>query len=230
MGESYRGYLDPTSGRQIVIARPTTKPDLWLDYVHGARATYRRHDVESALDYDHVRNGNSTSLFAVALEADGQVVGGLRVQGPYTCAEQATAIAEWGGRTGTDELRRQITDRLSDGVIEIKAVWVDHDAPRHHQITDAIARVIVHSMTLMGVRYAFCTAASHAIPRWESTGAVVSTDVTPVAYPDERYRTKLLWWDQLCVYDTIAPGQLPSLLRESRELTAVAAGTPSAAA
>ena len=230
MGESYRGYLDPTSGRQIVFARPATKPELWLDYLHGARATYRRHGVESALDYDRVRNGLSTALFAVALEPDGKVVGGLRVQGPYARADQATAIGEWAGRAGSDELRRQIADRLSDGAVEIKAVWVDHDVPLHHEITDAIARVIVHSMTLLGVRYAFCTAASHAIPRWESTGAVVSTDVTPVAYPDDRYRTKLLWWDQLCVYDTVDPGQLPALLRESRQLTAVATGTPSAAA
>ena len=234
MEDADGGYLDPRSGRLIAFGRPASHPELWIRYLDGARATYRRHAVESALDYDRVRDGTSTALFVAALELDGQVVGGLRAQGPYTYVEQAAAIEEWDGRNGVEELRRQIAERLDDGVIEIKAVWVDRDAARHHEITDAIARVIPHSLVLMDVRYAFCTAAAHAIPRWQSTGGVVSADVAAVAYPDERYRTSLIWWDRESVFELIADDQIPALARESSQLPSwlatELAGSPSAAA
>jgi hypothetical protein len=63
-------------------------------------------------------------LFVATVESDGRVVGGLRVQGPYTRVDRAFALREWAGRAGTTELRRQIGRRLGAGVIEVKAVWV----------------------------------------------------------------------------------------------------------
>lgn len=234
MKETYGGYLDPLSGRLIVFANPAAKPQLWRECIDGARRTYRLHGVENALEYDQVRDGTSTALFVAALESDGRVIGGLRVQGPYTHVTQASAVQEWAGRDGTEELSRQIAGRLDEGVIEIKAVWVDHEADCHHEISDALARVFVHSLKLMGVRYAFCTAAQHAISRWQSTGGVVSTEVTPVAYPDERYQTRLMWWDQHSMFETIDKRQIHALALESgqlpRSLTAAASGAPSAAA
>ena len=108
--------------------------------------SYRQHGVESAVDYDHVRDGASTSLFVAAVESDGRVVGGFRVQGPYTRVDQAYALREWAGREGTTELRRQIGRRLSEGVIEVKAVWVDRDADRHDALTAVLARMFVHAV------------------------------------------------------------------------------------
>ena len=148
----------------------------------------------------------------------GKVVGGARVQGPYTRAPQAYALREWADRDGTDVLRRQITRRLDDGVVEVKAVWVDNTAARHHELTTAMARIFVHAMTLSRVRYAFCTAASHAVPRWQSSGGVVSTDVAPVAYPDERYLTMLLWWDRQNFDQSISNEQRRAIARESSQL------------
>lgn len=228
-GDVVGDYFDPVSGRLFVVARPAARPELWAAYIEGAWLSYRQHGVESAVDYDLVRDGKSTSLFFAAVEPGGRVVGGGRVQGPYTHVEQASAVREWAGREGTQELRRQIAARLDDGVIEIKAVWVDRDAVRHGELTAALARMFVHSLKLMGVRYAFCTAASHAVRRWESSGGVVSADVAAVAYPDERYETLLMWWDRQNVFGLIAGEQVPALLAESGQFFLQPTVTPACA-
>jgi hypothetical protein len=210
--------FDPVSGRLLVLARPTAQPDLWAAYLGGARQSYRLHGVESAVDYDRIRDGLSTSLFVAAVAHDGRVVGGLRVQGPYTHVEQTYALQEWAGRAGTTELRRQVGRRLRAGVIEVKAVWVDRDANRHDALTAVLARMFVHLLTLMDVRYALCTAAEHAVPRWQSSGGVVSTQVPAVAYPDERYRTLLMWWDRHNAFQRMAGRQAGAVVRESAQL------------
>jgi hypothetical protein len=117
--------------------------------------SYRQHDVESAVDYERVCDGASTSMFVAAVESDGRVVGGLRAQGPYSRVDQAHALHEWAGREGTNDMRRQLDRRLSAGVIEVKAVWVDGDADRHDALTAVLARSFVHVLKLLDVRYAF---------------------------------------------------------------------------
>jgi hypothetical protein len=211
-------YFDPASGRQFLVARPAAQPELWAAYIEGAWLSYRQHGVESAVDYGHVSDGKSTSLFVAAVELDGRVVGGARVQGPYVRAEQAYALREWAGREGSDVLRAQIAERIDQGVVEVKAVWVDNSAPRHKELTSAMARVFVHALALLKVRYAFCTAASHAVPRWQSSGGVVSADVASVAYPDDRYQTLVLWWDRQNLFHSISSSQGRAILRESDQL------------
>jgi hypothetical protein len=75
-------------------------------------------------------------------------------------------------------------------------------------------------MNLMGVRYALGTVATHAVKRWQTTGGVVSANVVPVAYPDDRYRTVLMWWDRKTFADLAAFEQLPAIMDESAQLTA----------
>jgi hypothetical protein len=209
----------------VIVARPAAQPELWAAYLDGARVSYAQHGVESAVDYDRVRDGATTSLFVAAVESAGRVVGGFRVQGPYLRVAQAAALREWAGREGTTELRRQVGRRLGEGVIEVKAVWVDRDADCHDALTAVLARMFVHVLTLMNVRYAFCTAAAHAVPRWESSGGVVCAEVPPVAYPDERYRTLLMWWDRRHVTQLLAGDQLFAMLWETAQLRRPATGT-----
>lgn len=211
-------YFDSLSGRQIIVATPAAQPALWLAYIDGARASYSAHAVECAIEYGEVRYGRTTALFFAVLETDGRVVGGLQVQGPLTHPDQAHAVREWDGRPGAEQIRSQIRQRLAEGVIEIKAVWVDQAAPRHSALTSALARAFIHAMDLLRVRHAMCTAAGHAMTRWETSGGVLSADVPAVPYPDERYETKLMWWDrsqvsQLLCYETVG-----ALLSESAQL------------
>ena len=207
-------YFDPASSCYFVFAEPSAAPGLWDSYLGGARRSYRQHGVESAIEYAQVRDGRCTALFVGVLDGAGRVVGGLRVQGRLTASEQAHAVGEWAGRPGTAELHAQIADRLPFGVIEIKAVWVDYDDDRSALIA-ALARTFIHAMDVANVRYALCTAAEHAAPRWQTSGGVIASEVAAVAYPDERYRTRLMWWDRRRIADLISADQYAALTRES---------------
>lgn len=210
-------YIECWSGRQVIVATPASQPALWAAYIDGARASYSTHAVDNAIEYGKVRDGSTTTLFFAVVEPDGRVVGGLRVQGPLTRPDQAHALREWAGRAGTAKMTAQIVQRLAAGVIEIKAVWVDHDATQHSDVTSALARAFIHAMDLLQVRFAMCTAAGHALIRWENAGGVVA-DVAAVPYPDERYQTKLLWWDRQHVTRLLSDECVGALSSESAQL------------
>lgn len=184
------------AGCEFHVATPGQEPHLWREYLDGAVANYRRFEVEHVLEYDSVLTGNSTTLFFAAVDRSGQVVGGMRAQGPYRHAAQAHALAEWAGAPGTNRLRSEIESRIPEGVIEMKAGWVAADTPNRRELTAALARIFLHAIRLTGVRYALCTVATHAVPKWSTTGGEISLEVTPVAYPDPRYRTVPMWWDR----------------------------------
>lgn len=189
-------YTYTAAGYEIHVAKPQLSPDLWTEYLSGALTSYRRFGVESVLEYDSVVAGDSTSWFFAAVGTGGVVLGGMRVQGPYSYAEQAHALTEWAGRDGSEQLHREIADRIPHGVIEMKTGWVAANAPRKRELTAALARVFLHAIRLTGVRYALGTVATHAVPKWSTTGGEISSEVTPVAYPDPRYRTVPMWWDR----------------------------------
>lgn len=214
-------YFDRQSGHRVLVSRPEDQPGLWLAYLAGARASYRRHDVESVLEYDDVVDGRSTALFFAAVDRTQRVVGGMRVQGPYLDPDEAHAVKEWAGRNGTEELRLEIARRIPDGVIEMKTGWVSDEAENRKALAGAMARVFVHSLRLMDVRFAMGTVGQHAIRRWRTCGGVVSDRVAPVAYPDDRHSTVLMWWDRRTFADLANDEQLPLILDESAQLEGV---------
>ncbi|WP_157970557.1 hypothetical protein [Nakamurella deserti] len=207
-------FVEP-GGHTVVIAEPGARPDLWAAYLHGARESYRQHGVESALEFEQIRDGRSTALFAVAVDDTGRVVAGLRVQPRLARLEKATVLREWAGRPGTAEIRAGLALRLSSGVVEVRAVWVARDVAHRGPLTATVARLFVHAMDLLQVRFAVCTAAAHAVTRWQTSGGVVAADVPAVAYPDERYRTMVLWWDRTRVAELVSADQYDALTRES---------------
>ena len=176
-------YDDPSSGCLFVAATPPHQPELWLAYLDGARRSYRKHGVESVLEYDTVADGATTSLFFAAINRSGSVVGGMRVQGPHTHADHTHAVSEWAGRAGTEQLKAEIDARVADGVIEMKTGWRDDDADHRRELTDALARIFVHALRLMRVRHSVGTVGQHAVRRWHSSGGTVCDRVPPVAYP-----------------------------------------------
>ena len=211
-------YRDLLTGCLFVVAEPAAQPGLWREYLQGAETSYRKHDVESVLEYDSIIDGRQTALFFVALDESGAVVGGMRVQGPYSTPAQAHALTEWAGRPGTDELRQEIASRLAQGVVEMKTGWVQDAHPRRSELTDAMARMFVHALRLMDVRYVLGTVAEHARRRWQSTGGTISENVCAVAYPDDRYRTVPMWWDRETFADTALAHQLPHIVYEAAQL------------
>jgi len=79
----------------------------------------------------------------------------------------------------------------------------------------------------VAARYVMGTVAAHAVKRWQTTGGVISSAVTPVAYPDERYRTVLMWWDRETFADLTVAEQLPFVLEESAQIAHAWLPTPS---
>ena len=86
------------AGCEIRVSTPARDRDLWHEYLDGALANYLRYGVESVLEYKTVRPGRTTTMFFAAVDPSGTVIGGMRVQGPYSDPGQAHALTEWAGR------------------------------------------------------------------------------------------------------------------------------------
>ena len=225
---------DPVSECTIVFAQPAVERELWMDYVRGACHNYRKHGVEKALDMDELRNGAGTILFAACVNDAGRVLGGLRAKGPYRSADEAHAVLEWNGQPGQHAVRKMITDRLPFGVVEMKTAWVTDDPERSRQLTSTISRTPLHAMNLLDIQFIVATAASYVLKRWLSSGGLLATKIPATPYPDDRYQTKLAWWDRCTFANHADPKQLSLFFAEQKELASgiddtggiVAAGGP----
>jgi len=62
------------------------------------------------------------------------------------------------------------------------------------------------------------TAATHALNRWRSSGGVVAP-IPAAPYPDDRYQTKMIWWDRRDFIRHAEPGQVAKILTEGEQLT-----------
>lgn len=216
--ESNPSWWDPDSGCTIVIAQPHTEPELWNDYVRGAEHSYRNHGVERALDMRALRSGADTAMFCVGLDDAGDVIGGLRCKGPYDTPEECHAVLEWAGQPGLSAVHKMVSDRLPFGVVEMKTAWVADDADQGRALADLIARIPLHAMKLLDSQFAVATAASYVLKRWLSSGGVMASKIPATPYPDERYQTKMMWWDSMTFAEHADPKQRSTYFAESRRM------------
>ncbi|CCQ13726.1 putative uncharacterized protein [Rhodococcus sp. AW25M09] len=170
---------------------------LWKQFLDGAQESYMRHGVTTALEMPTIRDGSTTALFFAALDNSGAMLGGVRVQGPYSSVDQSHALVEFAGYpNGLRHVHHMLDERIEHGVVELKSAWVAPNAPRGRAVTAMIAESPAYSTALLGARYALATAASHVRTAWLDTGAIIATQIEPIPYPDERYRTEVFWWDR----------------------------------
>lgn len=208
----------PEAQCQLVVSQPALDPTLWNEYLHGALRSYTKHGVECVLDCDAISEGSDTQLFFAAVDTQGNVMGGARVIGPLRSADDSHAVTEWAGNPGLRVVRKMINDRAPFGVVEVKTAWVDSDSRVSGSITTVLARIASPIMALLEVQFIMATAAAHVLDRWCSSGGVVAAKVPPTAYPDERYRTKMMWWDRSTLANHAEPRQLSRMLLETRQL------------
>ncbi|WP_235681167.1 hypothetical protein [Tomitella gaofuii] len=218
-------FADEDGGCTVVAATPSAEPGLWHEYLCGARESYRRFGVEKALGIDGMRDGRSTAVFFTAVDGTGTVVGGVRAVGPFRCVEDSHALVEWAGQPGLDGVRAMISARLPGGVAEMKAAWAARGAGR---VATTLARVAVHTMTLLGVRFVMATSAAYVLDRWCSSGGIVADAVAATPYPDARYRTRIMWWDREDVLVNAEPGQALKIAEETAVFAASVGGDPEA--
>lgn len=214
-------WWDADTGCTLVVSRPLAEPSLWAEYVEGAQRNYRRHGVEQALDMAEIGKAEETALFYAAVDETGRVVGGVRARGPYRSADESHAMVEWAGQPGLQTVRKMITDRLPFGVVEMKTAWVTDDAVRKRGLAKTLARSAFPTMALLDVQFLMATMGNHVIELWRSSGGVVASRIPPTPYPDERYRTKMMWWDRRTFVNHAEPKQLSKMLTEIAELNEV---------
>ena len=147
------------------------------------------------------------------LDSAGSVVGGIRAVGPLTSPDETHAVVEWAGQPGLAEVRKMIADRLPFGVVEMKSAWVTDDPDRNRRLTASLARAGCHVLAVLGVQFCMATCAHHVLARWRSSGGVVAP-IPSTPYPDEKYRTKMMWWDRLTVATTAASTQTAKIVAE----------------
>ncbi len=212
------GWQDRATGCQIVASTPDRAPELWDQYLDGAVENYRRHGLDWVLDVDTIRDGHDTALFFAAVGPNGRVVGGTRVVGPLGAPEESHALVEWEGSDGLGQLREMIANRVPFGIAEVKSAWANSQDYGSRALTTVLARTALPTMTLLGVQFVMATAAAHVIEQWRSSGGVVASRIPAAAYPDENYRTKLIWWDRRTLARDAEPDQFKLMCAENSEI------------
>jgi hypothetical protein len=201
----------------LVVSQPSADPDLWTEYALGAQRSYRKHGVECALDIDALRTGTDTVLFFGVIDRAGKMVAGVRAKGPLRSADDSHALTEWAGQPGRKAVRNMINDRVPFGVLEMKSAWTTNDRDRNPCLTQAVARSAFHMMALLDVQFCMATAAAYSLNRWRSSGGVVAP-IPATPYPDERYQTKMMWWNRSDFVNHAEPDQIAKILTETSQL------------
>jgi hypothetical protein len=185
-------------GVRFLLCPPNSSPFLWAAYREGAEAAYARFGVMQALRLPDATVDDQHPWFAAAIDAEGEVVSGLRVNGPLEVSSDAAAIRELSSSPTAERRITEILERtLTDGVIEIKGFWVAQGTPRQREIAATLTGCTRRISSVIGVRHALCTAAEHAAGHWRRAGGVPLMSVPAVPYPTAEYSTRVHWWDSM---------------------------------
>jgi hypothetical protein len=206
-------WWDSEAECTVKITRPSDDDALWQEYLTGAERSYRGHGVGAAIDVDVIRRSGDTTVFWTMLDSSGNVLGGVRAVGPLRSPDESHAVVEWAGQPSLPHVRKMISDRVPFGVVEMKTAWVTDDRDRSKKLTTSLARTGCQVLAVLGVQFCMATCAQHVLERWRSSGGIVAP-IRSTPYPDERYRTKMMWWDRLTVASLAAPNQTAKIVAE----------------
>jgi hypothetical protein len=206
-------WWDSDAECTVAVCRPADNDSLWQEYLVGAERSYRRHGIEAAIDIDEIRRAGDTTLFWTMVDGAGSVVGGIRAIGPLTSPDETHAVVEWADHPSLPSVRKTIADRIPFGVVEMKSAWVTDAPDRSRALTASLARTGCQVLAVLGVQFGMATGAQHVLARWRSSGGVVAP-IRSTSYPDERFRTKLMWWDSRTVASLAAPTQTAKIIAE----------------
>lgn len=207
-------WFDSDTGCTVVVSTPSADPALWAEFVEGAARSYHKHGIERALDMDSLTDEANTQLFHVVVNDEGQIAAGIRAKGPLDSPEESHALVEWADQPGLPAVYKMLSDRLPFGVVEMKTAWMTDDQNRSRALGSTLARAPFTTMALLGAQFVVATAGSHVLNRWRTSGGVVATKIPATPYPDDRYRTKMMWWDRSTFTNDAAPEQVSKIFNE----------------
>lgn len=182
-------YRVSGTNHYVVVSTPAGDPRMWRDYLGGLREAYEYYGVGSAQRIDEARTAVVLTMYTAA----GRPIAGGRALGPHDDPAQVDTLDIW---HGAESVARELRARMADGLLDMEGVWVARDAPDRAAVLPAVQRIPIHAADLLGVRWGIGAAAEHSLPLWCSGGCEVLDQVAPVAYPDDRYITRLIVWDR----------------------------------
>lgn len=207
-------WFDSDTGCTVVVSTPSADPALWADFVDGASRSYHKYGIEQALDLPSLADEANTQLFHAVVNDAGEIMAGIRARGPLDSPEDSHALVEWADRPGLRTVYKMLSDRLPFGVVEMKTAWMTDDQSRSRSLGGTLARTPFTTMALLDAQFVVATAGSHVLNRWRTSGGVVATKVPATPYPDDRYRTKMMWWDRSNFTNDAAPEQVSKIFNE----------------
>jgi hypothetical protein len=163
----------------------------WARYLDGLTTVYESWGVASIVDRPRLER-EGCQLFWLLRERNGACVGGIRVEGPHPSAGAYAGLAEMGQSPDAGRLTAEVAAVLDAGLVEFKGAW---NAQCGRGYGAVLGRCMQHSLWWLGVPNAFCVSAAHAEGGWISSGARRLDSIAPAPYPDDRYRSVVLWWD-----------------------------------
>jgi hypothetical protein len=184
-------FVDPDTGLRFEMHHPGARPDRWHQYIEGAVREYARYGVSGLVEDRALERGEGVSLFFVGVDADDQVVAGLRCHGPLDDAVAAQALAEMAASPEWREHRQVVESIAPYGVVEMKGAWRSMSGDGNQLVAGPMVRCCVHAMEWLGAELLLAAVADRLQPILASVGSfMMGTHAS--AYPSEKYRTVLM--------------------------------------
>ncbi|HTX62789.1 MAG TPA: hypothetical protein VMD28_04075, partial [Acidimicrobiales bacterium] len=183
-------FFDRASGLRFEAHHPLSRPDRWQAYLKGAEREYARYGIDALADARALERGDGVSLFFVGMDADDDVVAGLRCHGPLDDAAAAQALAEMATSPEWEGHRATVEAVSPYGVIEMKGAWHVMSGGGNPFIGPAMVRCCAHAIEWLGAEVLLAAVADRMEPILATVGSMmVGQESAP--YPSEQYRTIL---------------------------------------
>ncbi|MCU1499865.1 MAG: hypothetical protein JWM47_3818 [Acidimicrobiales bacterium] len=178
MRERHPVVVDVGLGDQI--------PGLEALYRSGQDRCYGRHPGSSAAV---LPDGTAPDCIVLARTPDGQAHAGMRVH-VRRAGEQLPVERALGGFCGIAEAVASAPGPL----VELCGTWVG-SAFRETDLAIAVVAGALAGARTLGARQVVGCSHQHSLPLYRRFGATVDASLGIHAYPDERYRTCVVWAD-----------------------------------
>ena len=143
-------FADRTTGLRFEAHHPTARPDRWVAYLEGAAREFARYGLGDLVDRRALERADGVPLFFVGVDADDQVVAGLRCHGPLEGPAASQVLAEMASSPEAGDHVRLVESATPYGVIETKGAWRKMSGSGDHRVAKALSRCCVHALEWLG--------------------------------------------------------------------------------
>ena len=169
----------------FTVIRAAQAPELSRALYEGQRAALRPYGI------DHLaKPGTQPDAYLVAAELEaGKPIGGIRLQqrlpNRALPLESSIAVSAATARK-LDRFERQ-------GIVELGAMWVAEPEAEPH-LADRLVYLGLEVAAAAGMRHVVALGGQHSIPLALRTGFRLGPGEPVFAFPDARYRSRLVWF------------------------------------